>query len=279
MPENLKSTTRLFADDCIVYREIKHHQDSKILQDDLNQLASWEKRWGMEFHPAKCNIMSITRSRSPKVFRYKLKGHVLEPTTSAKYLGITINHDMDWDIHIARTVSKANSMLGFIRRNLRSAKVETKTNAYKTIVRPHLEYCCTVWDPHHQDNIQKVEMVQRRAARYVSNRYHNTSSVTSMLDDLGWETLQSRRTKARLKMFFKIENHLVDLKMEDFAERGSSTTRANHSRKYIQMSCKKQYFQNSFFPLTVANWNALPAIVAEAPSLVSFKRELSTLTF
>ena len=61
------------------------------------------------------------------------------------------------------------------------------------MVRPLLEYCSTVWSPHTKEYIQKIEMVQHRAARYVTNRYHNTSSVTSMLDHLEWETLESRR--------------------------------------------------------------------------------------
>ena len=51
----------------------------------------------------------------------------------------------------------------------------TKTAAYSSLIRPILEYCCTVWNPHTQEYINKLEMVQRRAARYVTNRYHNTN--------------------------------------------------------------------------------------------------------
>ena len=170
-------------------------------------------------------------------------------------------------------------MLGFLRRNLKSASESTKTNAYKTIVRPHLEYCCSVWNPFQANHQEKIEMVQRRAARYVTNRYHNTSSVTAMLDDLGWETLQSRRTKASLKLFFKIEHKLVDIDMSDFAEKSSSSTRANHSMKYRQIATKRNYFKGTFFPRTIPIWNSLPAHVAEAPCLVSFKQELKSLSF
>jgi hypothetical protein len=51
------------------------------------------------------------------------------------------------------------------------------------------------WDPYTHDNINKLEMVQRRAARYVQNNYHTTSSVTSMIDTLGGPTLAERRLK------------------------------------------------------------------------------------
>ncbi len=64
--------------------------------------------------------------------------------------------------------------------------------AYKTLVRSSLDYACTVWDPYSQTQIHQVEMVQRRAARFVTKRYHNTSSVTDMLADLKWEKLTER---------------------------------------------------------------------------------------
>jgi hypothetical protein len=91
-----------------------------------------------------------------------------------------------------------NSTLGFLRRNLKVSNQDTKTAAYKTLVHPTIEYCSSVWSPHTKDAINKIEMVQRRAARYVTNRYRNTSSVTSMLGDLEWDTLETRRKKIAL---------------------------------------------------------------------------------
>ena len=67
----------------------------------------------------------------------------------------------------------------------------------------------TVWDPHTRTQINQIEKVQRRAARYVTNRYHNTSSVTDMLQNLNWPSLEMRRTRVRLIMFYKIIHHVV----------------------------------------------------------------------
>jgi hypothetical protein len=84
---------------------------------------------------------------------------------------------MSWRSHIDKTVKKANSTLGFLRRP-EGQQPGYENNAYKTLVRPTIEYCSSVWSPHTKDAINKIEMVQRRAARYVTNRYRNTSSVT-----------------------------------------------------------------------------------------------------
>ena len=80
-------------------------------------------------------------------------------------------------------------MLGFLQRNLRVNSRETKASAYFTLVRPNLEYCSNVWSPYTIQAKERIEMVQRRAARYATNRYRNTSSVTDMLEDLNWDTL------------------------------------------------------------------------------------------
>ena len=279
LPDKIVSNTRLFAYDCIVYRQINRPEDCFILQEDLNSLAEWESKWGMAFHPQKCSVMSITRSRSPVKYSYRLKGHVLDLQDSTKYLGVDIQSSLSWKTHIDRITKKSNSMLGFLRRNLRSCSEETKANAYFSMVRSNLEYCSSVWSPHHKDQIHKIEMVQRRAARYTTNRFRNTSSVSSMIDQLQWESLESRRSKIQLTLFFKVIHNLIDIPPDNYLTPSTIRTRSTHSKKYRQFSPSTDSFKFSFFPRTVPLWNSLPADIAEAPSLVTFKKGLSILSF
>ena len=199
LPDKIASKTRPFADDCIEYRQIIDQSDCKALQEDLNRLAEWETKWDMAFHPQKCSVLSITRSRTPTRYHYRLKGHILELQDSTKYLGVDLQFWLSWKIHIDRITKKANSMLGFLRRNLKSCNEDTKANAYFTMVRSNLKYCLSVWNPYHKDQVNKVEMVQRRAARFTTNRHRNTSSVSSTLDHRQWESLDSRRCKIQLR--------------------------------------------------------------------------------
>ena len=105
---------------------------------------------------------------------YKLHDHPLQSTDSVKYLGLTLISDLKFNTHINNVTAKANSILGLLRRNLKISSQAVKTQAYQSLVRSHLEYAATVLSPHTSDNIRKVEMVQRRAARCVCNRWHNT---------------------------------------------------------------------------------------------------------
>ena len=123
--------------------------------------------------------------------------------------------NLKWDKHINNITSKANQTLNFLRRNLKVNSQKIKDHAYKALVRPTLEYSSCIWDPSHTNQIKQIEKVQRRAARFTCNRYHNTSSVTDMLEDLDWPTLQVRRLKTRLIMFYKIIHFQVAIYPSD----------------------------------------------------------------
>lgn len=124
-------------------------------------------------------------------------------------MGVTITSKLDWKEHIENTTKKASKTLGFLRRNLKNAAEKTRETAYKTLIRPQVEYCAGIWDPHTKELTNRIEMTQRRAARFVLRRYHQTSSVNAMLDQLSWETLQVRRAKMRLILMFKAIHHLI----------------------------------------------------------------------
>ena len=146
---DIESEIRLFADDCVCYREIKNEEDTLKLQRDIDRLGSWARKWGMRFQPVKCNMMQLTNKRSSKIqANYTLEGTVLENVESIKYLGVTITNDLKWNTHISNVCTKANKTLGFLRRNLYSCSPDVKEAAYKGLVRPVLEYGSSVWDPH-----------------------------------------------------------------------------------------------------------------------------------
>ena len=101
----------------------------------------------MAFHPEKCTSLPVTRSRKPLKHQYELRGHILETISSAKCLGVTINRDMNWSEYINNVCTKANKTLDFLKRNLKISSRKIKEMAYKSYVRPALEYACSVRDP------------------------------------------------------------------------------------------------------------------------------------
>ena len=93
--------------------------------------------------------------------------------------------------------------------------------------------------------VQNIEMIQRRAAIYVSNRFRNTSSVSSMLDVLQWESFESRGTKIQLTLLLKIKNDMVDIRAGDYLASSKGRTRQAYSKKFRQISTRTDSYKFS----------------------------------
>ena len=143
--------------------------------------------------------------------------HIYPPLTITYYSkfkttlisGRKISDNLKWTTHINKICNRANSILGFIRRNLKHSDRNFKETAYVSLVRSVLDYASIVWDPYLKKDIDKIEGIQRRAARFVMNDYSRRSSVTEMMRQLKWTPLAERRRTQRLTFFFKIINDLV----------------------------------------------------------------------
>ena len=156
----MQSQVRLFADDTAVYLTVKGQDDNQKLQNDLDILQEWEREWDMEFNPSKCQVVHITRPRRPINTTYSMHGQVLDSVDSARYLGVDITSDLSFTQHINRTTANASKSLGYLKRNILTKNPAIREAAYKTIVRPQVEYASTVWSPHSKKDINKIEMVQ-----------------------------------------------------------------------------------------------------------------------
>ena len=183
LPSSISSNVRLFADDSIMYKQMKSPIDCQSLQYDLTKLESWEKTWGMCFHQDKCNIIRMTRKNSLSFTTTHCHPRVTVAQTN--YLGVTVSGNLTWNNHINSIANNGNRTLGFIRGNIRTSSLKAKSLAYTSLVRPQLEYCSTVWDPHQLTLKCQLEVTQRRAARYACQNFHQTASVTEMITNPG----------------------------------------------------------------------------------------------
>ena len=104
---------------------------------------------------------SLSRPSIPFTVKY------WESVDCVRYLGVSISKDLTWNTHIKEILSKANRTLGFVKRNVKTKNQPVKELAYKTFVRPKVEHASTVWSLYTDKHIDQIEMVQRRAARWV----------------------------------------------------------------------------------------------------------------
>lgn len=125
--ENIETQIGLFAAAAVLYGVINDCNDARSLQQDLNTLVHWANTWQMSFNAKKCTILRVSCSRSPVEFQYTNHGEPLQTVDHSKYLGVELSSDLNWDVHIAGIIGKANRSLGFIsRRNLNKCPEHVK---------------------------------------------------------------------------------------------------------------------------------------------------------
>ena len=182
---------------------------------------------------------------------------------------------MSFSVHINNICSKASKVLNFIKRNLNECSQDVKCIAYQSLVHLILEYSSPVWDPYLIKDIQALEKVQRRAARWVFSDYSWSSSVSTMLNHLGWPTLAERRLFTRLSTFYKIVYNLSAPQMPSYySTTANRLTRQYHPLRYMIPPSRTNYHMNSFYPRTIRNWNNLPTSVIDSDSINAFQRNL-----
>ena len=121
------SKAYLFADDTLLYMHIANDGDSTKLQD-LTALEDWESKWQMSFHPEKYTVLRmITNKRYRRQTNYFLHGQRLQVTDNAKYLGVTLSDDLQWEKHTQATSANASRTFGFLRRNLRDCSKQVRS--------------------------------------------------------------------------------------------------------------------------------------------------------
>ena len=101
-----------------------------------------------------------------------------------------IAYDLKWNCHVSITAEKANQTLGVVRHNLKSCPSMSKEKAYKSVVRPELEYASSSGIPTLKTPSISLEAVQYRAARFVCNTYSRDANVTAMITKLKWPLLE-----------------------------------------------------------------------------------------
>ena len=130
-------------------------------------------------------------------------------------------------------------------------------------MRPHLEYAT-----YQKYQVDKLERVQRKAARFVKNGWIRQGVMTNMLSDLQWDSLQTRREKA---MFYRVTHGLVAIPLpKDLLPIPCKYTGNFDLKKYRPLARNTTYYMGTCPPSTVNIWNTLPAATLDQPKLDRF---------
>ena len=275
MPEGVKSYMNLFADDAKMLRHIKDEGDCEILQEDLNKIWRWSKKWQMEFNVDKSQVMEMGSGRRRPTWTYIVEeGKELRKVQREKDLGVTVQSDIQSESHIDRIYRETYNVIKNIGLSFHYMDKEMMRKLVTTIIRPRLEYAQVLWSPYKKKHIRKLERLQRMATKMVPEMKDMTYEERLRAMDL--PTLERRRERGDLIQIFKLLNRMDIVDNEDLLMREETDGRSmrGHSMKLRKGRCLKDIKKYSFPQRCVEAWNELSEEVITAKSIHSFKEKL-----
>ena len=165
LDEDLINMILKFADDAKLFGKVGTAEDLDGMHRDLGRLCNWSETWGLDFNVDKCKVIHFGRDNPNTT--YTINNKAVKVGEVEKDLGIIVNKDLKVASQCSTAVKAANRTLGLIKRTLSSRDVDIVVGLYKSLVRPNLEYCMSVWRPHYRKDIDLLEGVQRRALKII----------------------------------------------------------------------------------------------------------------
>jgi hypothetical protein len=273
---------RMFADDTSLFIEVDDRVEAaNKVNEDLTAISLWAKSWLVTFSPPKSESLIISNKtrieEHPPIY---MDGRVLTEVTHHKHVGVTISRDLSWNKHISSIENRARSVLNRMSQYKYTLTRRSLERIYFAYIRPIMEYADIVWAGGNVTDLDKLEMVQKDAARVVTGATARCST-SLLMDDTGWSTLSCRRRNHRLALFYQIVNGLSPPYLGDLLpDRVGDRTRyaLRRSNDLTMPMCRTSTFAKSFLPNMVNEWNGLSLEEKSVSSLAIFKSLLRNIT-
>ena len=274
--ELYNSSIFLFADDTKGYKIIRSPTDRHLLQQDLDNICNWSRKWKLGLNSNKCSFTQFQLSHSSELPSYFVDGSPLTYKECHKDpLNFFFSSDLSWSKHYGYILSKAYQQLGLLRRTFSTSFVDTKRQLYLSFVRSQLTYCSQLWRPHLTKDILLIERVQRRATKYILGDF-NSDYKTRLL----------KLRLLPLMMEFEISDVLFFVRsyqyptnsfdITDYVEFLSSNTRASRIFKLRHLRSSNSSKYHSYFSRLPRLWNSLPPIDPSSP-IAGIKTQLRNI--
>jgi hypothetical protein len=270
----------LFADDAKIYKYIQTKNDCNCLMDCCQNVYEWCKVWLMKLNIKKCKVLTIAVSNNlidhTYGFNTEQSGLVtLERVQSMKDLGVTFDVALSFKEHIYEKINKAYQMIGIVNRNFHNLDKITFLQLYKCLIRSHLEYANSVWNPYKKYLVHDIEKVQKRATKLVKSICK--MKYNERLVYLQLPTLKIRRDRGDMIEVYKILNNHYDVHTIPNISRSENVRTRGNSFKLQNERTKYDLRKYSFTVRIINLWNSLPEHVVNAKSVNNFKNNIDKL--
>ena len=275
---------RMFADDTNITLSAKTVADLKIaVTSELNNLTCWLRANRLSLNVAKTELMIIgSRQRlntQCEEIDISIDDRTIKRVDHTKSLGLTIDAQLSWSKHVDEICKKASSAIGALKRVRPSIPTDVAVQIYNVLILPHFDYCSPVWDCMSGYLSDKLQKLQNRAARVITQSPFETSS-NLLLAMLKWEKLSLRRKKQKALIMYKTLNELApDYLQCLFTQRHVNDYHLRDLEGKLSLpKPNTNYLKRSFCYSGACLWNNLPQDLKSVASVGQFKRGIKKVS-
>ena len=273
----------MFADDThLTFSAANIHGIDNSQNQDHENVSEWLAANKLTLNALKTEFMSIGSRQRIRTFKSSpilvINDGLIDRVKHVKSLGLDIDESLSWNKHIEIISKKTASGIGALKRISPFFPGYTLQYIFNSIIQPHSDYCCVVWDNCTKFSAEKLQKLQNRAARILTFSSYKTKA-DFLIEELGWRKLESQRKNQKTLMVYKSLNKLApDYLRLLFNSRNavtSYTLRDTDGKLAVPMR-RTNYLKNSFAYSGVMLWNSLPLHLRQASHLRQFKIGCST---
>ena len=274
---------RMFADDTSITLSAKTVADLKLaVTSELNNLTCWLRANKLSLNVTKTELMIIgSRQRlnaQCEEINISIDDRTIKRVDRTKSLGLTIDAQLSWSKHVDEISKKVSSAIGALKRVRPFIPTDVAVQIYNALI-PHFDYCSPVWDGMSGCLSDKLQKLQNRAARVITQSPFDTSS-NLLLAMLRWEKLSLRHKKQKALIMYKTLNELApDYLQCLFTERHvNDYNLRNLEGKLSLPKPNTNYLKRSFCYSGACLWNNLPQDLKSVCSIGQFKRGIKKVS-
>ena len=272
------SQPRMYADDTHLTLASNNINDIEIyLNQDLENVNEWLIANRLTLNQSKTEFMLIGSRQRLCTFQsapnLKINGAPIKQVSVTKSLGVYIDENLSWNTHIDKLIKKVASGIGGLKRIRTLVPAATLKTLFNSLIQPHFDYCCIVWDHCNRTQAINLQKLQNRAARALTFSSYD-ADANPLIQTLGWKKLESQRIFQKAVMVHKSLNGLAPEYMRTmFTGRDeiSSKPLRDTEGKLAIPKPRTNYLKNSFSYSGAVLWNSLPTELRQASTLDHFK--------
>lgn len=274
-----------YADDLQIYLHCEPHHlrnDIPKINEDIRSIVHWAEACGLTLNPAKTQAIIfgtaryINKIELDESMAIKINETAVQLSTNVKYLGVTINNTLSWNLQVINVVKNIRTKLYQLKISKHLLSKELKIKLITSLIFPHLDYCCGAFTDITGQLNKKLYRATNACIRFALN-VKRDEHITPYYQELRWLKIDARRSYFVGCLLHNIiktkEPNLIYKELNFRSTTASRTTRASNDLLTLPY-CRTETYKRSFRFCASKLWNDLSPELRGAQSGAIFKREL-----